>query len=56
MSCRVADSAVLHSLSLEARYYLITFFAHQSTASEYFPSVGCKDFLVVFLAGNVVNL
>ena len=53
---RVADSSVLHCLSLEARHNLIALFAHQTTAAEYLPSVGCKDFLVVFLAGDIVNL
>lgn len=51
----VADSPVLHCLSLEARHYLIALFAHHTTAAEYLPSVGSKDFLVVFFAGYIID-
>lgn len=55
VSGRLADSSVLHCLSLKARHYLIALFAHHTTAAEYLPSVGCKDFLVVFFAGYIID-
>ena len=56
VSGRVAYLRLLQCLSLETRYNLIAFFAHQTIASEYPPSVWSKNFFVVFLAGDIVNL